>query len=136
MILTTDFDNTLARKLKDKKELTPANKVIDFIKDKQNNGYEIHIVTLRNENVLSKSEITNFCDANNIKIKSINFIKDKNYEKKAAKILKLKSSLHLDDNWDVCKLCIEKNIRAIYIKWQMGFSVNFVDLKKMIDNVK
>jgi hypothetical protein len=71
-VLTVDFDETLAVTQNGAwggENLVPIPRIVDFVKQKHKEGYEIHIVTFRNWS--NKEQVNDFCKGYKIPIKSI-----------------------------------------------------------------
>lgn len=113
--ITVDFDDTLAVTQNGAwsgESLVPIPRIIDFVKQKHNEGYEIHIVTFRNWQ--NKQEVKSFCKGYKIPIKSIVCTEGTN---KIPFLKKLNSELHIDDSVEVCTLCIMAQIEVLLVDW-------------------
>jgi hypothetical protein len=100
-IISVDFDDTLASMTAEKQgllwgvldgELIPNKKVIDFVMEKHEEGYEIHIVTAREEWAIP--EVKSFIWNYQLPIKEIHFTSGKS---KTPILKKINSTLHVDD---------------------------------------
>jgi uncharacterized HAD superfamily protein len=112
-VLTCDFDDTLAATVFtawDGMSLSPILRVINFVKSKINEGYEVHIVTFRNHS--NKQEVLNFCKGHGIKIKSVVCTEGKT---KTEFIKQLNSSLHIDDHVETCTLLTMAGIEVLLV---------------------
>jgi hypothetical protein len=112
-IITCDFDNTLAATVFtawDGMSLSPIFRVIDFVKSKIDEGYEVHIVTFRNHS--NKQEVLNFCKGHGVRIKSVICTEGKT---KTEFIKQLNSSLHIDDHVETCTLCVMAGIEVLLV---------------------
>jgi hypothetical protein len=114
-ILTVDFDDTIAVTVPTAwggGVLSPLYRVIDFIKLKIKEGFEVHIVTFRNHD--NKKEVIDFCKGYDIKIKSVVCTEGKT---KTEFIKQLNSSLHIDDHVETCTLCTMAGIEVLLVDW-------------------
>lgn len=114
-VLTVDFDDTLAVTQNgawDGENLVPIPRIIDFVKQKHKEGYEIHVVTFRNWQ--SKKEVESFCKGYKIPIKSIVCTEGTN---KVPFLKELNSQLHIDDSVEVCTLCVMAQIEVLLVDW-------------------
>lgn len=106
-ILTCDFDDTLQDS--DGYILT---RIINFVKQKHSEGFEIHIVSFREEKW--KDEMVKFCAWQNIPVKSFVCTGMKN---KIPFIQELGAELHIDDNVEVGILCEQAGIDFLLVNW-------------------
>ena len=114
-VLTVDFDDTLAVTQNGAwggENLVPIPRIIDFVKQKHNEGYEIHVVTFRNWQ--NKKEVEFFCKGYKIPIKSIVCTEGTN---KVPFLKELNSELHIDDSVEVCTLCVMAQIKILLVDW-------------------
>jgi hypothetical protein len=115
-ILTVDFDNTLATSTYlasfDEGVLESIDRVIDFVKQKHHEGWEIHIVTFRHP--IHKKEVQDFCEDYNIPISSIICTCS---NPKTDILLKLKSDLHIDDHVETLVLAKQAGIDVLMVDW-------------------
>lgn len=116
-VVTVDFDDTLCSSSFDgawgKMDKVPITRVIDFVKKLHTEGNEIHIVTFRMQK--DKKEVQNFCRIHKIPISTIVCT---NWTNKLPFIKALNSSLHIDDDVDVCTLCIKAGINVLLVDWE------------------
>lgn len=110
-VITVDFDFTLASS-DSEGNLLPVESVINFVKGKHLDGYELHIVTFRN--LKDKKEVKDFCEDYDIPIKSIVCTDSHN---KVPFLKDLKSVLHIDDNAEVCLLASLAGIEVLLVDW-------------------
>jgi hypothetical protein len=108
-VITVDFDWTLAGCDSDG-FLYPINRVIDFIKKKHSEGFEIHIVTFRHP--IDQKEVEDFCKDLEIPIVSIVCTSSQN---KVPFLKKLSSTLHIDDSIEVCVLAYQEEIEVLLV---------------------
>jgi FMN phosphatase YigB (HAD superfamily) len=101
LVCTFDFDDTLASMTEEKQgllwgivsdELVPIKDVIDILMEKHKEGYEIHIVTAREEWAIP--EVKGFIDNYQLPIKEIHHTSGGS---KLPILKKIKSVLHVDD---------------------------------------
>jgi hypothetical protein len=117
-ILTVDFDMTLAAPVYEftgwismgTGGLKPVKEVVDFIEEKIKEGYEIHIVTFRED--VDVPEVKSFIKEHKIPIKQIHNTCSKS---KTPVLKKLNSSLHLDDSLSVCVGATMEGILCMYV---------------------
>lgn len=114
-VISVDFDDTLAVTEDGawhSGNLVPVPRIIDFVKQKHSEGYEIHIVTFRDWR--DKHEVESFCKAHKIPVKSIVCTEGTN---KVPFLKQLKSELHIDDSVEVCTLCVMEKIDVLLVDW-------------------
>jgi uncharacterized HAD superfamily protein len=115
-VLTVDFDNTLAASTYlvpfDEEVLKPVDRVINFVKQKHKEGWEIHIVTFRHP--IHRKEVQDFCEDHNIPISSIVCTCS---HPKTESLLKLKSDLHIDDHVETLVLAKQAGIDVLMVDW-------------------
>jgi len=122
-VITVDFDNTLAvtksgagitirhgKTTRNATTLVPVPRVIDFVKQKHKEGYEIHVVTSRRWS--GKEKVNDFCKEHRIPIKSIVCTEGKN---KVSFLKKLNSELHIDNSVEVCARCVMAQIDVLLV---------------------
>lgn len=108
-VITVDFDSTLAS-CDSEGFLYPINRVIDFVKKKHSEGFEIHIVTFRHPR--DRKEVEDFCDNLKIPITSVICTSSQN---KVPFIKELSSCLHIDDCIEVCVLAYQEGIEVFLV---------------------
>ena len=120
-VLTTDFDDTLFEDpayqigslwASSGASAEPIKRVHDFIHEKAKEGYEIHVVTAREEKHVS--ECWDLIKLYNLPIKSIVAVGGMN---KVPALLSLGTSLHIDDNVQVCVLAKQAGIKVLLVDW-------------------
>jgi hypothetical protein len=114
-VITVDFDDTLAATEDGawySTSLVPIPRILNFVKQKHNDGYEIHVVTFRNWQ--NKKEVEFFCKGYKIPIKSIVCTEGTN---KVPFLKELNSELHIDDSVEVCTLCVMAQIEVLLVDW-------------------
>ena len=115
-ILTIDFDETLATAAQDailgEYALFPIKRVIDFVKEKHKEGWELHIVTFRHTQY--KQEVIDFCEEYQIPISSIVCTCS---NEKTPTLLELKSDLHIDDHVETLVLAKQTGIDTLMVDW-------------------
>jgi uncharacterized HAD superfamily protein len=90
----------------------PIPRILNFVKQKHKEGYEIHIVTFRNWQ--NKADVERFCQIHKLPISSIICTEGTN---KVPFLKKLNSELHIDDSVEVCTLCIMAKIDVLLVDW-------------------
>jgi hypothetical protein len=88
----------------------PIKRVHDLVQQKHEEGYDIHVVTSREEKHVS--ECWDLIKLYNLPIKSVVATAGKN---KTPFLLKLKSVLHVDDNVQVCVLAQQAGIEVLLV---------------------
>ena len=114
-VITVDFDDTLAATEDGawySTSLVPIPRILNFVKQKHKEGYEVHIVTFRNWQ--NKAEVERFCQIHKLPISSIVCTEGTN---KIPFLKKLNSELHVDDSVEVCTLCIMAEINVLLVDW-------------------
>ena len=122
-VITCDFDDTLfedpayqyasgALWISSGFTAEPIKRVHDFIHEKAKEGFEIHVVTAREEKHVS--ECWDLIKLYNLPIKSIVAVGGMN---KTPHLLSLGTSLHIDDNIQVCVLAKQAGIKVLLVDW-------------------
>lgn len=119
-IITVDFDMTLAYEQVENTgwlcvgsgKLYPIAPVVQFITDKHREGFEIHIVTFREDKDIP--EVHSFIKIHGLPIKQVHNTSSKS---KTPVLKKLGSSLHLDDSLSVCIAAKMEGIDTIFIDY-------------------
>lgn len=115
-VLTVDFDDTLAKSsyLSSFEEcvLEPIQRVIDFVKEKHKEDWEIHIVTFRHPE--HRKEVEDFCKDYEIPISSVVCTCS---NPKTDVLLKLESDLHIDDHVETLVLAKQAGVNVLMVDW-------------------
>ena len=122
-VITCDFDDTLfedpayqyasgALWISSGFTAEPIKRVHDFIHEKAKEGFEIHVVTAREEKHVS--ECWDLIKLYNLPIKSVVAVGGMN---KTPHLLSLGTSLHIDDNIQVCVLAKQAGIKVLLVDW-------------------
>jgi uncharacterized HAD superfamily protein len=120
-VITVDFDDTLfedpAYKIGNLWAASgtgaePIKRVHDFIHKKAKEGFEIHVVTAREEKHVS--ECWDLIKLYNLPIKSVVAVGGMN---KVPALLSLQTTLHIDDNIQVCVLAKQAGIKVLLVDW-------------------
>jgi hypothetical protein len=90
--------------------LKPVKEVVEFIEEKYKEGYEIHIVTFREDKDVP--EVKAFIKEHKLPIKDVHNTCSKT---KTPVLKKLNSSLHLDDSLSVCAGATMEGIVCMYV---------------------
>jgi uncharacterized HAD superfamily protein len=116
-VFTCDFDETLAETnaqhngiLWTYSGMEPITRVINFVKEKIEEGYDMYIITFRPES--EKAEVKSFLINYDIPYKGI-YCTGGN--KKTQIMLDLESEFHIDDNVEVLVLAKLAGIRGILV---------------------
>ena len=118
-IITVDFDETLfdTQPMQvgwgwvSTGTLHPIKRVHDFVKQKAEQGSEIHVVTFRDKGT-SGTEVEDLIAKHNLPVKSIIYTATK---PKTPYLKKLNSSLHIDDDVEVCMLASMAGINCLLV---------------------
>ncbi len=118
-VLTVDFDDTLAKSSYlspfDECILEPIQRIIEFVKDKHKEGWEVHIVTFRHPQ--HKKEVEDFCHDYKIPISSVVCTCS---NPKTDALLKLESDLHIDDHVETLVLAKQAGINVLMVDWDQA----------------
>jgi uncharacterized HAD superfamily protein len=118
-VVTVDFDQTLfedpAYKIGNLwaasgSSAEPIKRVHDFIREKAKEGFEIHVVTAREEKDVS--ECWDLIKLYDLPIKSVVAVGGMN---KTPTLLSLRTTLHIDDNVQVCVLARQAGIKVLLV---------------------
>lgn len=115
-VITCDFDETLAVTTSTAwggTRLMEVERVVDFVKTKIYNGFDVYIVTFRNH--ANRKEVVDFCKGYGIKVKDVICTEGRD---KTEFIKRLNSSLHIDDSVEVCTLCTMAGIEVLLVDWK------------------
>ena len=88
----------------------PITRVHDLLRQKHEEGHDIHVVTAREQRHVS--ECWDLIKLYNLPVKSVVATAGKN---KAPFLLELKSILHVDDNVQVCVLAQQAGIKVLLV---------------------
>jgi hydroxymethylpyrimidine pyrophosphatase-like HAD family hydrolase len=114
-VITIDFDDTLATSEGTGwggSALIPIQRVIDFVKKKHEEGFELHIVTFRNWR--NKQEVERFVQTHQIPIKSIVCTEG---QTKSKFIKQLGSLLHIDDDVETLVVAELAGVPGLLVDW-------------------
>jgi hypothetical protein len=90
----------------------PIKRVHDFIRQKADEGFEIHVVTFRMPEYVS--ECWDLIKLYNLPIKSVISTEGRT---KTPSLIDLKSTLHVDDSVEVCVLAEQAGVKALLVDW-------------------
>jgi len=90
--------------------LKPIEPVIAYVKRKYAKGFELHIVSFREEK--DKQEMIDFCKQQKLDIASFTCTSSKS---KTPFLKALKSTLHIDDSLSVCLGAEAAGIRTLFV---------------------
>ena len=120
-VITVDFDDTLFEDpacmvgslwAPTGASAEPIKRIHDFIHEKAKEGFEIHVVTAHEQRHVS--ECWDLIKLYDLPIKSVVAVAGKN---KTPFLQELNSSLHIDDNVQVCILAEQAGIKALLVNW-------------------
>ena len=118
-VITVDFDQTLFDEPVSQvgslwapsgSQAEPIKRVHDFIRQKAEEGFEIHVVTFRMPEHVS--ECWDLIKLYNLPIKSVVSTEGRS---KTQSLLNLKSTLHIDDSVEVCIYAEQAGIKALLV---------------------
>ena len=121
-VITVDFDSTLFEESISQfgslwaptgATAEPIKRVHDFVRQKAEEGFDIHVVTFRMPEHIS--ECWDLIKLYNLPIKSVISTEGRS---KTQTLLNLKSTLHIDDNVQVCILAEQAGIKALLVDWK------------------
>jgi hypothetical protein len=121
-ILTVDWDDTLFEDpaymignlwAASGSNSEPVERVHKFIKEKHEEGYEIHVVSFRNEK--DKGEMIGLAELYQLPIKTFTCTNGKN---KTPFLKYLRSELHIDDSVEVLVLAQQAGIEGLLVDWK------------------
>ena len=116
--ITVDFDETLAKTETcwngwihmGAGAILPIPEIVNLVKQKHSEGYEVHVVTFRAEE--HKKEVVDFIKQHDLPIKDVHCTSGKD---KTPTLLKLNSQLHVDDFVETLVLAQLKGIRVLLV---------------------
>jgi FMN phosphatase YigB (HAD superfamily) len=137
--ITVDFDNVLAfESVQDTGwivlgtgVLKPIKAIHDLVREKHREGFDIHIVTFRND--VDVKEIHDFIDVWNLPIKEIHNTSSKS---KTPILKKLNSVLHIDDNLSVVMGAASAGIKCIFVDCGQKLDESQRDLASIFETIK
>jgi uncharacterized HAD superfamily protein len=118
-VITVDFDQTLFEESVSQfgslwapsgASAEPIKRVHDFIRKKAKEGFEIHVVTAREERHVP--ECWDLIKLYDLPIKSVVAVGGMN---KTPTLLSLRTTLHIDDNVQVCVLARQAGIKVLLV---------------------
>ena len=120
-VVTFDFDDTLfvdpvvmqlGLWVPQGSEVLPLLNIHDLLKQKHNEGYEIHVVSFRAEKY--KQEMIDLCKQYDLPVKSFTCTESKS---KTPYLQALRSQLHVDDSVSVLVLAEQVGIKGLLVDW-------------------
>lgn len=90
----------------------PVERIHKFIREKHEEGYEIHVVTFRMPEYIQ--ECHDLIKLYELPIKSVVSTEGRS---KTQTLLNLKSTLHIDDNVEVCICAEQAGVKALLVDW-------------------
>jgi hypothetical protein len=112
-IFTVDFDDTLAVTTTSGwggTSLQPIQRILNFVREKIQDGWEAHIVSFRSEK--DKQEMFDFVKGYKLPVRSIVCTGSRN---KTPFLKSLGSKLHIDDDVSVCTLAFMAGIECLLV---------------------
>ena len=117
-IITVDFDNVLAFEsvqntgwiVMGTGVLKPIKVIHDLVREKHREGFDIHVVTFREDKDLP--EVMSFIREHNLPIREIHNTSSKS---KTPVLKRLNSVLHVDDSLSVCLGAVAENIDVLFV---------------------
>jgi len=118
-VITVDWDDTLFEEptyqvgslwAPSGSQAEPIKRVHDFVRQKAEEGFEIHVVTFRMPEHVS--ECWDLIKLYNLPIKSVISTEGRS---KTQTLLNLKSTLHIDDNVGVCINAEQAGVKALLV---------------------
>jgi FMN phosphatase YigB (HAD superfamily) len=120
-VITVDFDDTLFEEgtyqtgglwIPSNATAIPIKRIHDFVRQKAEEGFEIHVVTFRMPEHVS--ECWDLIKLYNLPIKSVISTEGRS---KTQTLLNLKSTLHIDDSVEVCICAEQAGVKALLVDW-------------------
>jgi hypothetical protein len=138
-IITVDFDLTLAFETVERTgwivmgtgALKPINAIHDLVKKRHEEGFDIHVVSFREEK--DKREMINFAKLYNLPISSFTCTSSKT---KTPILKELNSTLHIDDSLSVCVAAKMAGIDALFVDHGQLFDTSQKELAKSFNTIK
>jgi hypothetical protein len=138
-VITVDFDQVLAfESVQDTGwivlgtgVLKPIKAIHDLVREKHREGFDIHIVTFRNDADLP--EVKAFIKEHNLPIKEIHNTASKS---KTPILKKLHSTLHIDDSLSVCMGAASAGIKCIFVDCGQKLDESQRDLASIFHTIK
>ena len=90
----------------------PIKRVHDLLRQKHEEGFEIHVVTFRMPEYIQ--ECWDLIKLYNLPIKSVISTEGRS---KTQTLLNLKSTLHVDDSVEVCICAEQAGVKALLVDW-------------------
>jgi phosphoglycolate phosphatase-like HAD superfamily hydrolase len=94
-------------------EAEPVKRVHDLLRQKHEEGFEIHVVTFRMPEYIQ--ECWDLIKLYNLPVKSVISTEGRS---KTQTLLNLKSTLHVDDSVEVCICAEQAGIKALLVDWK------------------
>jgi len=137
--LTVDFDNCLAFESVQNTGwivlgtgvLKPIKAIHDLVREKHREGFDIHIVTFRNDADLP--EVKAFVKEHNLPINEIHNTSSKS---KTPILQKLNSVLHIDDSLSVCMGASSQGIKCIFVDCGQKLDESQRDLASIFETIR
>jgi hypothetical protein len=138
-IVTVDFDQCLAFESVQNTGwivlgtgvLKPIKAIHDLVREKHREGFDIHIVTFREDKELP--EVMAFVREHNLPIKEIHNTSSKS---KTPVLKKLNSVLHIDDSLSVVMGASSQGIKCIFVDCGQKLDESQSDLASIFETIK
>lgn len=112
-------------------KLEPVEKIMNMVFEKDKEGFECHVVTFRNE--WDIGEVHQFVTRYNLPIKS-EHIHRTGGSPKTPTLKRINSTLHIDDNVEVCILAEQAGIPCMLVDW--GWNTDKNSSSELLDKIK
>jgi len=138
-VITVDFDQVLAFEsvqctgwiVLGTGVLKPIKAIHDLVREKHREGFDIHVVTFRNDADLP--EVKAFVKEHNLPIKEIHNTSSKS---KTPILKKLQSTLHIDDSLSVCMGASSQGIKCIFVDCGQKLDESQRDLASIFETIR
>lgn len=138
-IITVDFDNCLAFEsvqntgwvVMGTGVLRPIKVIHDLVRKKHREGFEMHIITFREDKDID--EVRAFVKEHNLPIKEIHNTSSRS---KTPILKKLNSVLHIDDSLSVCLGAVAEGIDVLFVDLGQLKDESQKDLASSLNNIK
>jgi FMN phosphatase YigB (HAD superfamily) len=120
-VITFDFDDTLfvdpvvqqlGLWIPAGSDAIPLLNIHDYLKEKHNEGYEVHVVSFRAEKY--KQEMIDLCKLYDLPVKTFTCTESKS---KTLFLQSLRSEIHVDDSVSVLVLAEQVGIKGLLVDW-------------------
>jgi hypothetical protein len=138
-IITVDFDQCLSFESVQSTGwvvlgtgvLKPIKAIHDLVREKHREGFDIHIVTFREDKDIP--EVKAFVKEHNLPIKEVHNTASKS---KTPILKRLNSILHIDDSLSVCMGATSAGIKCIFVDCGQPLDESQRDLASIFETIK